>query len=81
MAHRRAETLRRHNGGGLVQAVTVAERTAEDWARRLEDAGYEVKRQSLQAKRSVMSYVKARPFVALTYAALAGAFMALLLKR
>lgn len=67
--------------GSLVQAVTIAEKAAEEWARKIEDVGYEMRRQSMEAKNSAARYVKTRPFKSLGLAALAGAFIALLLRR
>lgn len=80
--HHRGEARRNHRHDGvLLHAVNSAEKRVENWARKLEDASFEMQQQTKDKKQKLKQYVKTKPFASLGFAALGGAFLALLFKR
>lgn len=75
------ETLKAHLNGGKERLAGAIGSAMHEFVEMLEKSGYEIKKQSFEARNQVNKYVKSNPFKSLGIAAITGAVIALLLRR
>ncbi len=76
-----SEALKSHLNGGRERLSKAISDALGDTMEMLEKQGHQMKKQSLHARDSVDKYVKLNPFKSLSMALVAGAIVALILRR